>query len=80
VFQSRLAARRSLGHRETALQAQEQLEVQRLEEMLEEYTGGCTWCCVNAWAGKEQHQLTNCTQEGLDDVHSGVQELQARLQ
>jgi hypothetical protein len=72
VFQGLLAARRSLGRRETALQAQEQLEVQRLEEMLEAHTGGCTWCCINAWAGMEQHQLTNCMQEGSDDVRNRV--------
>jgi superfamily II DNA helicase RecQ len=80
AFRGRLAARRSLGRRETALQAQEQLEVQKLEEMLEAHTGGCSWCRVNAWAGMEQHQLTDCTQEGSDDVRGGVRELQARLQ
>jgi hypothetical protein len=81
AVQGCLAARRSLGRRETALQVQEQLKVQKLEEMLKAHTGGgCTWCRVNAWAGMEQHQLTDCTQEGSDDVRGGVQELHARLQ
>jgi hypothetical protein len=61
AFRGCLAARRSLGCCEMALQAQEQLEVEKLEEMLEAHTGGCTWCCVNVWAGMEQHQLTDCT-------------------
>jgi hypothetical protein len=54
--------------------------VEKLEEMLEAHTGGCTWCRVNAWAGMEQHQLTDCTQDGSDDVRGGVRELHARLQ
>jgi hypothetical protein len=54
--------------------------VQKLEEMLEAHTGGCTWCRVNAWAGIEQHQLTDCTQDSSDDVRGGVRELHARLQ
>jgi hypothetical protein len=35
-FQRSLLARRSLGQQEMALQSQEQLEVERLEEMLAE--------------------------------------------
>jgi superfamily II DNA helicase RecQ len=78
-FEHSLAARRSLAQREAALQSQEQLEVQRLAEMLEEWKGCCPWCHVNKWAGEEQHQLAECTQEGASKVRQGVSKITGRL-
>jgi superfamily II DNA helicase RecQ len=79
-FEQGIVARRSLGRRETVLQSQEQLEVQRLAEMLEEWQGCCSWCHVNAWVGEEHHRLAQCTQEGADDVRDGVREMLKQLQ
>jgi hypothetical protein len=58
-----------------ALQSQEQLEVQRLEEMLQEWKACCAWCHVNECIGEEQHELANCTQEGAEDVQNGAREM-----
>ena len=74
-----LHARRSLARREMLLQAREQLEVERLEEMLDEWKGCCQWCRVNKWAGAEQHQLADCRQEQSDDVREGVREMLKRV-
>jgi hypothetical protein len=62
----------------TALQSQE-LEVERLGEMLQEWEGGCQWCGVNEWAGAKQHQLADCIQEQADDVREGVMEIMKRV-
>jgi superfamily II DNA or RNA helicase len=78
-FQRSLLARRSLGRQEMALQSQEQLEVERLEEMLAEWKDGCQWCRVNEWAGAEQHRLADCRQEQSDDVREGAREMLKRV-
>jgi superfamily II DNA/RNA helicase len=78
-FERSLIARRHLACQEMALQLQEQREVERLGEMLQEWKDGCQWCCVNEWAGAEQHQLADCVQEQADNVREGVREMRKRV-
>jgi hypothetical protein len=78
-FERSLIARKHLACQETALQSQEQREVERLGEMLQEWKDGCQWCRVNEWAGAEQHQLADCVQEQADDVREGVREMRKRI-
>lgn len=79
AFNRSLAARRQLACREMALQSREQLEVERLGEMLQEWADGCQWCRVNDWASAKQHQLADCNQKQADDVRKGVREMRKRI-
>jgi superfamily II DNA helicase RecQ len=78
-FERSLVARRNLARQEMTLQSREQLEVERLREMLQEWEDGCQWCRVNELAGAKHHQLADCTQEQADDVREGVREMMKRV-
>jgi hypothetical protein len=78
-FHCNLIARRRLHFQEIALQSQEQLEVERLQDMLEEWKDCCQWCHVKGWGGAQQHRLADCVQEQADGVREGVGEMLERV-
>ncbi|PVH90688.1 P-loop containing nucleoside triphosphate hydrolase protein [Periconia macrospinosa] len=78
-FEQQMSARRAQADRVHRQEAQDAMEVGRLEELMEEWKDGCQRC--RAWGVRgDGHDIGSCQKEMAEEIRQGIEDFTSRKQ